>query len=776
MPSSLRLDTSWVFLDGKLQADYLGYILSTGLSLFVALVVVLVFYIKRRAKLTNRKLVKLLTNEPARKGSPLVWAVGLLVLWDIISYSLLVLSPWGLLPSVIDFFLTTIFAVIVVFHLISFARGTLKLTAIVPNKEVKRLAERYMKKEDKSRGVEFMQSLIDDARHYITKPDDYKQVKYHIELLRGFMVEFRKHFTLPAAHSDPEVSLSNLRRALSRSLSGLRQSLVANIRHYIAKTEGHKQVKLHMELKSFINQAPQYFVLPSIRSDPEVSLSDLRRSIKGLMQSLVENIRSYTTKAEYHKQVELHMKLLKSFMIQIPEYFFRTFHIQIQETYSASQAIQLRDYQKDAVRWFSKVRRGILGDQMGLGKTITSIAAMEHIGAFPFLVVCPKTLVPQWIEECGRMDVNAAELSSKGVKKHSKVRADAYVVSYSQISRFKMNPQNLRGLIVDEFHLIKNRSAKRSQAVRAMSKVVPNVLLMSGTPITNSPKDLLHPLECLNKLNSLFGGRKDYIKQYCNPKITGTDYTQHGASNTMGLHSKLSSTIYLRREKEEVLKELPEKMRTLIKVELTKYRNMYIRFKKRTDIDSGKNEMRGVISKLRDLCCKEKMPFVKQWIKDHSSERIIIFGHHKKYLTALSAADSDSALVTGDVSTTERRKIFSGFKEKSFRRLYLNIEVGGVGLNLATSSNVLFYELPWTHAALEQCEDRIHRLGQKNTCNYYFILVGKAIDEYMWKVCNRKKQISDEVVSGRRATPVNFQTIMRNYLTSDYYNLEEQEV
>ena len=190
-------------LSAQDSGAYLSYMLAAGGAFFATLAVVLVFLIQQRTSLRGRKLINLLIGYFTRKGNALVLAVGLLILWAAISYLFLVLFDWavlyswGLSFSIINLLFIIIFTAIVAGHIISFARSTLKSVAD-PDKEIKKLAESYVKTNNKERAKGFIQSLVKDIRYYIAGDSDYEQVKFHMRLLEDFIIQCPEYFNEPS--------------------------------------------------------------------------------------------------------------------------------------------------------------------------------------------------------------------------------------------------------------------------------------------------------------------------------------------------------------------------------------------------------------------------------------------------------------------------------------------------------------------------------------------------------------------------------------------------
>jgi SNF2 family DNA or RNA helicase len=229
----------------------------------------------------------------------------------------------------------------------------------------------------------------------------------------------------------------------------------------------------------------------------------------------------------------------------------------------------LMPYQKAGVAYAGSVGRCLIADQMGLGKTVEAIASLEYRDAFPAIIVCPASLKENWKREINKWlphrSVNI--LSGKG----NIANVDVNIVNYDIIGRFVEPIMHLKpmGLVLDESHYVKTSKTKRTEAVRDIAKKVPQsgtVLLLSGTPVTNRPEELVSQLEILGML-SRFGGKWAFLKRYTNAYHNGFGWDTKGASNLNELNMKLRQNCYIRRTKDEVLKELPAKTRNVVHVE-----------------------------------------------------------------------------------------------------------------------------------------------------------------------------------------------------------------
>ena len=229
---------------------------------------------------------------------------------------------------------------------------------------------------------------------------------------------------------------------------------------------------------------------------------------------------------------------------------------------------ELRPFQKAGVSYLAKRGRAMLGDEMGLGKTIQAIAAVVHSRAYPSLILCPVSLQLNWIREIEKWAVG------KRVSGEAEKDADFLVIPYSQLPKHEQllkKGTKWASLICDESHYLKNRKAQRTKAVRSISKGIPSIYLLTGTPILNRPSEFITQLQILERLNEL-GGWKHFTERYCDAKQERFGLNINGATNLEELNKKLRNTCYIRRFKTDVLKELPDKQRTLIEVKITNRR------------------------------------------------------------------------------------------------------------------------------------------------------------------------------------------------------------
>lgn len=462
----------------------------------------------------------------------------------------------------------------------------------------------------------------------------------------------------------------------------------------------------------------------------------------------------------------------------------------LDKVYGLSRGLSLRPFQRIAVEYVEANRKVLIGDEMGLGKTVETIGAIHHLDAYPALIVVPASLKENWREECKKW---LPSHRSVGVINASddkpEFRRRVLIINYDILRKHKkrLKSMDFQCIVADESHYLKNKKAKRTKAFKSIAKGIPNKILLSGTPVENRPEELISQLEILDVFKKEFGGYWEFTKRYCDGHKTRWGWDTSGASNLRELHDKLISTCYIRRNKDQVLTELPDKERQIIKFDIVNRKEYnkveedvvkYLRDKALNDEEFKKKienlpefqkkkmkEQRAAkaigsalaaehlvkLAELRKVTVKGKMTPIVQWIDDflESGEKLVLFAHHKNVANALEER-YDALKITGDVPSEKRQEIVNKFQNDPDEQLIvLNIQAGGVGLTLTAASHVAFVELPWTPGAVAQAEDRLHRIGQKNAVNVYYLLGKDTIDQSVYEMIERKREITAQVNAGK---------------------------
>jgi len=414
--------------------------------------------------------------------------------------------------------------------------------------------------------------------------------------------------------------------------------------------------------------------------------------------------------------------------------------------------------------------KALIADQMGLGKTIQALAYLQlHEDLRPAIIVAPASLKNNWKQEAERWletddtiyicSGRKPEEMIEEVEKHSIVIINYDILpSWVDALTKNMRPQII---IYDESHNLKNSASKRTQAAAVLSSRIPQRLLLTGTPVLNRPNELWTQLNIIDpeRYDNFFR----FGSTYCNATYNGYGWDFSGASNIEQLAEELRG-IMIRRTKDQVLEELPEKTRSLVPIEISnrrEYNRVESEFLDWLEEQKGKEaadraskvEQITKIEYLKQVAAKGKIHESINWIKDflHSGEKLVVFATHREVIDKLFKAFGRVAVkIDGSVPVDRRQEIVEQFQTDPKIRLFIgNIQAAGVGLTLTAASNVAFLELGWTPALHDQAEDRCHRIGQKDAVNIYYLLAEETIDERIAELLEDKRKVVDAVMSDK---------------------------
>lgn len=437
-------------------------------------------------------------------------------------------------------------------------------------------------------------------------------------------------------------------------------------------------------------------------------------------------------------------------------------------------------YQEEGVSFLDQNNgRGAICDEMGLGKTVQSLAwCARHTKRT--LIVCPASVKYNWEKEINFWLVSNKKVFILNGRKSEEVPDDVdyMIVNYDIVAHrgndiVDFNPE---AIIIDEFHYVKESKTKRTKAVKLLCKGREHIIGLSGTPIKSRPLEFFNMLSLINPI--MFPSWWKYAQQYCDAKHNRFGWEFKGASNIEELNLLLIG-IMIRRLKKDVLKDLPDKIRSTVPIELSN-RAKYDRAKKDflayTLQEHGlkkaekASNAEGVVKKgaLRRLAIEGKMKGIIDWLKDfledNVDEKIILFTIHKQTIKDLMVHFSDVAVVIeGDTPAKERTKIVEKFQNNKKVKVFIgNMMSAGTGITLTASSTVCFLEIDYIPNEFLQAEDRAHRIGQKDSVNVYYFLGKDSIDEeIMIDILNPKMSVFNRVIDGKSETDSNiFETLM----------------
>ena len=420
------------------------------------------------------------------------------------------------------------------------------------------------------------------------------------------------------------------------------------------------------------------------------------------------------------------------------------------------ECANLYPHQADGVSFLVSKKRAILADDMGLGKTRQAIVAAEVVVPNgPVLVVCPASLKLNWLREIKAIFPDIP-VEVVGYSKAVITSPRWVIINYDLLSKYsdRLNGINWSCVILDEAHFIKNASHRTKHCLQLFGVqdaakaplVGPGyVFLLTGTPMTNRPKDLFNLLRCVG--HPAARSFLSFAKRYCDAYRNDWGWVTSGASNLSELNL-LMKEVMLRRMKDEVL-DLPPKIRSWVPIDVSEskstsnaiknFLNWYI------DTDPAKpndTEFLARLTKVRTALHKAKQKAASDRIKDavNQGKKVVVFTcfsegieRHKKQFGRAAV------IITGSQSVAERMDAVDAFQNDPKINVCLcNIIAGGVGITLTAGTHVLFQDLDWVPANHSQAEDRCYRLGQNKKVTVEYLYAAETLDSYIAELLEAK--------------------------------------
>ena len=421
---------------------------------------------------------------------------------------------------------------------------------------------------------------------------------------------------------------------------------------------------------------------------------------------------------------------------------------------------------EDVLKMEQMEGRVLIASEMGLGKTIQSLAWLQlHPEKRPAIIVVPASLKLNWEKEAKLWmspEPNIQILFGK--KMPESIIGDIIIINYDILPTWLEQLQRIKPqvLVLDEIHYVKNNKTHRTKAVKALGKDIPHILGLSGTPIVNRPVEAYNAIKLIDP--TAIPSFWEYTQKYCDAKHNSFGWNFNGASNTEELHRRLTGSVMIRRKKVEVLAELPDKTFSVVPIEIDnrkeyqKAESNFINWVRENQGDekaqrASNAEALARIEGLKQLTVKGKLNQVIDWITDflEVGGKLVVFATHKLTIDVLMETFGDQAVkIDGSVSTQARQDVVDKFQNDPSCRLFVgNVKAAGVGITLTASSSVAFVELPWTPGELSQASDRVHRIGQKNAVNIYYLLARGSIEETISEMLDRKRKVLDSILDGK---------------------------
>lgn len=446
----------------------------------------------------------------------------------------------------------------------------------------------------------------------------------------------------------------------------------------------------------------------------------------------------------------------------------------------------LRPYQKDGVNWLRFLELngfcGLLADEMGLGKTVQTLAWLSldrsnpDARSKPALIICPTSLVQNWIDEAKRFVPAMNTLAMTGAERHDFweviPKVDAVVTSYALLRRDleKYLEHEFSAAILDEAQHIKNRSTQNAVAAKKLK--AHHRLVLTGTPVENSVADLWSIMDFL--MPSYLGSIETFRRNY---ELPISRNGAEGEAAQQRLRRKLHPFL-MRRLKTEVARDLPPKIEKVATCPLTRDQQMvYTQL-----LDVSRKKISGLVSKdgfnkarmeilvilmrLRQVCChldllknenlKSEYPSAKmdlffELVEEavDGGHRILVFSQFVSMLTILRAEleKQGFAYCYLDGSTKDRLQVVHKFNSQRDIPLFLiSLKAGGTGLNLTGADMVIHFDPWWNPAVEDQATDRAHRIGQKRAVYGIKLITTGTVEEKVLALQKKKKAVINATV------------------------------
>lgn len=438
----------------------------------------------------------------------------------------------------------------------------------------------------------------------------------------------------------------------------------------------------------------------------------------------------------------------------------------------------LREYQKDAIAWFTQLSAlgmgGILADDMGLGKTLQTIAYIHGIKPEkPTLIIAPATLVYNWQNEIERFTPDAKYLIISGTKEIrdellKKVNDYEFVLTSYPLLRRDINKYrdiDFSYCIIDEAQYIKNRKTMNAVSVKKIR--ADHRFALTGTPVENSIMELWSIFDFI---------MPGYLKS---ARKFSEEFALISDSNEVAQTLRnIIRPFVLRRMKKDVLDELPEKIEITMLSELSREQKaLYKTYAEEAKIAaegllSGRDRMTVLtyLLRLRQICGHPalfadgtegrsgKLEQLMKIIEDARAggHRILVFSQFRTMLDIigeeLRKAEIEFFSITGSVPLDERVSICERFNNGEGEVVLVSLKAGGTGINLIGADTVIHYDPWWNPAVTDQATDRAHRIGQKRAVSVIKLAAQGTIEEKILKLQNEKRRLSDDIIKTNSKT------------------------
>jgi SNF2 family DNA or RNA helicase len=435
---------------------------------------------------------------------------------------------------------------------------------------------------------------------------------------------------------------------------------------------------------------------------------------------------------------------------------------------------KLMNFQKEGLDFLLKSSgNALLADEMGLGKTVQTLSYVStEKQTFPVLIVAPLVTLKNWEREIqkfvkkksrnGRIvESEYPSITSIRTGKSKELpQSDVYIINYELLLKRSedIEKAGIRTIVCDEVHNLRSKTTQKYKAIKKLAALssVQYRIGLSGTPIYNRGSEIWPIIDILKP--GLLGSFKEFCEYFCYVDDKGKAIVLE--NKRASLRNELQKHVMLRRKKSDVLKELKDKVRykEVIAADTDFYLEELDKIWKKleseqkqaqTEFSKSASYHRAIQSE-RQIAGLAKLPHVINFVKNimEIEESVVVFCHHKvihKLLNESLEEFSPVAIIGGQSDETRQDQI-DKFQKGESKLMIAGIRAGNVGINLTRAKYVIFAELDWSPAIHRQAEDRLHRIGQKNTVFAYYLIGNGTLDDHVASILVDKSYEIDAIL------------------------------
>lgn len=603
--------------------------------------------------------------------------------------------------------------------------------------------------------------------------------------LQNDMEELSQHCTLYYSEDFKKIGIRNG----GKFKIGLRVNNDIDLLEMDLSYDDISQEELHEMFRSFQLKKKYYRLKDgsflNLENDDIKSLSDILENLNVTTKQLNGHALKLATSSAFFLE-----EVLKEtdFTVEKNEGFHRLIQRildPVKKDYKVPEEItaQLRPYQVTGFLWLKTLAHnalgGILADDMGLGKTLQAISyitsQLREAGG-KFLVVCPSSLVYNWQDEFEKFSgkVRVALCTGTPPERQAIVEGsdgwDVIVTSYPLIRRDIAYYQDIcfDTVFIDEAQFIKNSTSINAQSVKMLKGK--HRFALTGTPVENSLSELWSIFDFI--MPDYLMSHSKFVMRF-EKRIMNDDRVA-----LANLNSRIRPFI-LRRMKKDVLTELPDKIEERIVTELTEeQKKVYLSYMssvrkeiseeiERNGIEKTHLKILAALTRLRQICCHPgtflsdytggsgKLNLLLEILEDAlaNGHRILIFSQFTSMLHLIVAELEKNKYeyfyLDGSTPASSRLEYVKRFNGGERSIFLISLKAGGTGLNLTGADTVIHYDPWWNPAVEDQATDRAYRIGQKNTVHVLKLLTKGTIEEKIFKLQEKKKELSDSVIQSK---------------------------